>query len=190
MEIFNIEVSNKTIHELWNIKIVKINGITVLTGIDNYEVRNTMNYIKDNTIGKYRHYQIYPSFGYYNNTIEPLRAHTYTEIPDGKKEIVSLICPESGMHLSNYRHIVELLYNKINNNYLFLVETYSQEFINEIRIMVKRDLIPCDRVAFYNIDENGVIEEVTIQPNGKLVYWPKNFFDTLMRQSAILAREE
>jgi len=67
---------------------------------------------------------------------------------------------------------------------LSLLETHSDHFLNGIRRSVKLNLIEADNVCAYflsrDVDnpEHAVqVEKVTIEPSGRIKYWPKGFFD-------------
>lgn len=92
--------------------------------------------------------------------------------------------PESHLHPAGQALIAKLIAIAANNNVQIIIETHSDHFLNGIRRSVKSNLIDVDNVCAYFLSrevdcpEHSVqVEKVTIEPSGRIKYWPKGFFD-------------
>ena len=105
--------------------------------------------------------------------------------------------PESHLHPSGQSLVAKLIALASQNNVQIIVETHSDHFLNGIRSSVKANKIDSDKVCVYflsrDVDssEHSVhIEEVRIDSNGYVDYWPPGFFDEWDRSLSVLTKED
>lgn len=92
--------------------------------------------------------------------------------------------PESHLHPSGQSTIAKLIALASQNGVQVLVETHSDHFLNGIRTSVKNNCIESDNVCIYYLyrDENSSehsarVEEIRVEPSGRISHWPPGFFD-------------
>lgn len=98
--------------------------------------------------------------------------------------IVIIENPESHLHPSGQRKMGELIARVAASGVQVIIETHSDHVINGIRLGVKGNMINSDAVALFHFDKANenkqsrfLFEHITINNQGKLSKWPKNFFD-------------
>lgn len=92
--------------------------------------------------------------------------------------------PESHLHPAGQSLVARLISLASQNGVQIIIETHSDHFLNGVRTSVKTKNIDSDKVCIYFLSrdsessEHAVhIEEVRIEPSGRIDYWPIGFFD-------------
>ena len=90
--------------------------------------------------------------------------------------------PEAHLHPQGQVALGELLSLAVADGVQILVETHSDHLLNGIRLAVKRECIPSDKVALHfftrRVDTGASsVETPTMLRGGKLSDWPTGFFD-------------
>lgn len=98
--------------------------------------------------------------------------------------IVVLENPECHLHPKGQRMIGELIARCVSSGVQIFLETHSDHVLNGIRIAAKKELINHEDVALFFIsrpidscDKQSIIQQPKILKNGKLDFWPDDFFD-------------
>jgi len=112
-----------------------------------------------------------------------------------KAEVGTLVLlenPEAHLHPKGQTSIGRLIALAVASGVQVIVETHSDHLMDGIRIAVKEGILSSDMTTFHylTLEKEGFtsIETPKLQPNGKLDFWPKGFFDQTMHNRAILAR--
>jgi predicted ATPase len=92
--------------------------------------------------------------------------------------------PESHLHPAGQSLVARLIAIAAQNGVQVIIETHSDHFLNGIRISIKNSYIDSTNVcAFFlyrdmeDSEHAAKIEEVRIDPTGRIDYWPSGFFD-------------
>ncbi|MCB0213921.1 MAG: DUF3696 domain-containing protein [Anaerolineae bacterium] len=96
--------------------------------------------------------------------------------------LVLLENPEAHLHPRGQSMMGELIARVASAGVQVIVETHSDHIMNGIRVAVRQNLVDPKRVAFHFFQRtrNGQdvdVETPEIDKEGRLDYWPKNFFD-------------
>jgi len=106
--------------------------------------------------------------------------------------LVLLENPEAHLHPRGQTSIGRLIALAAVSGVQIIVETHSDHLMDGIRIAVKEGKLNSDMTVFHylTLEKDGFtsVETPTLQPNGKLDFWPKGFFDQTMHNRAILSR--
>lgn len=97
-----------------------------------------------------------------------------------KGEIVLIENPEVHLHPKLQALFVDLCIFVLENDRKLVVETHSEHIINRLRYLIKQnsDLLNKTNILFFEKKEDGVVyTDIEITKDGKLAYWPVNFFD-------------
>ncbi|MDQ7062055.1 MAG: DUF3696 domain-containing protein [Sulfurimonas sp.] len=89
--------------------------------------------------------------------------------------------PEAHLHPSAQSKLGKFLSKIANAGVQVIIETHSDHIINGIRIAIKNKEISNKKVVFNSFSRGealgeNVVEEISIQENGKLSRWPDGFF--------------
>lgn len=100
------------------------------------------------------------------------------------ESIIIIENPEAHLHPKGQRMLGELIAKCAATGAQIFVETHSDHVLNGIRIAVKKEFIQnTDVNLFFFCRESdrdtveSIVEQPKIEKNGKLSYWPDNFFD-------------
>jgi predicted ATPase len=92
--------------------------------------------------------------------------------------------PESHLHPAGQALIAKLISIASQNGVQIIVETHSDHFLNAVRTSVKSKLIEPENVCIYFLTHDiessehiTDIEEIRIEPSGRIEHWPQGFFD-------------
>jgi predicted ATPase len=96
--------------------------------------------------------------------------------------LVLLENPEAHLHPRGQSKMGELIARATLVGAQIIVETHSDHIMNGIRVAARRQLIKPESAAFHFFQraENGRdidVETPELDEEGRLDYWPKNFFD-------------
>lgn len=98
--------------------------------------------------------------------------------------ILILENPEAHIHPKGQSAIGELIAKVANSGTKIILETHSDHIISGIRLAIKEGKIQKENVKllFFSLEESerkylSKCEEITIDKNGRIAHWPKNFFD-------------
>lgn len=97
-----------------------------------------------------------------------------------KQDIILIENPEVHLHPKLQALFVDLCVEVLKNDRKLIIETHSEHMINRLRLNIKKNpqLIKNVNVYFFEKLHNETIAtNVEISKEGKLAYWPKNFFD-------------
>lgn len=113
-----------------------------------------------------------------------------------KSEVNSLIIleqPELHLHPAAHGNLAELFTTSVNNdeNKKYLIETHSQNFLLRLRRLVAEKKLKVEDVIFYNVDYNeesgeSNLEEILVDLNGHVSYWPKDVFNETLDETIAL----
>lgn len=103
--------------------------------------------------------------------------------------------PESHLHPAGQSVVARLISIASQNGVQIIVETHSDHFLNGVRTSVKRNLINSENVTVYFLSrditspEHAVqVEEIRIQPTGRIDSWPEDFFDEWDKSLSLLTK--
>lgn len=92
--------------------------------------------------------------------------------------------PESHLHPAGQSVVAQLISLASQNGVQVIAETHSDHFLNGVRKAVKSKLISHNNVNIYFLSRNEkdvgqdiIIDEIRIEPNGRINSWPIGFFD-------------
>ena len=90
--------------------------------------------------------------------------------------------PEAHIHPSGQSRLGELAARAGSSDVQIIVESHSDHFLNGLRLAVKRNMIPVEKMKlfyFYKDQENFTHSVVTpaMYPDGQLDQWPSGFMD-------------
>lgn len=98
--------------------------------------------------------------------------------------IVIIENPEAHLHPKGQRKMGELIAKCAATGVQIFIETHSDHVLNGIRIAVKNSIIKNTEVRLYffnksvsNEGRESIVSEPKINENGKLNFWPEDFFD-------------
>jgi predicted ATPase len=96
--------------------------------------------------------------------------------------LVLLENPEAHLHPRGQSQMGQLMARAAQAGVQVILETHSDHIMNGIRVATKNKLIQPDEVAFHFFQkaENGldvVVDTPELDEEGRLDYWPKQFFD-------------
>lgn len=101
-----------------------------------------------------------------------------------KQTILILENPEAHIHPKGQSAIGELIAKVANSGTNIILETHSDHIISGIRLAVKEGKIQTKnvKILFFSLEENerkylSRYEEITVDKDGRIANWPKNFFD-------------
>ena len=103
--------------------------------------------------------------------------------------------PESHLHPAGQSVVAKLISMASQNGVQIVVETHSDHFMNGVRASVKKKLLNSENVTIYflsrdiNSPEHAVqVEEIRIEPSGRIDSWPKDFFDEWDKSLSLLTK--
>ncbi|MYL26502.1 MULTISPECIES: AAA family ATPase [Halomonadaceae] len=90
--------------------------------------------------------------------------------------------PEAHLHPKGQFEIGRMLSQAANQGVQIIIETHSDHVLNGIRLSVKENYIPANKVVLNYFSRNvsegrSSVESPKIKNSGKLSYWPDGFFD-------------
>ena len=99
-------------------------------------------------------------------------------------QLILLENPESHLHPKGHARLGSLMAQAASGGCQIIVETHSDHVLNGIRVAVKNQKIKADQVKIYFFDREEVNGEVNarinspqIDTDGRIDFWPDNFFD-------------
>jgi predicted ATPase len=92
--------------------------------------------------------------------------------------------PEAHLHPKGQRKMGELISRCAASGVQVFIETHSDHILNGIRIATKNSLISSDNIGIFFFEKifgakrwEHIVKRIKINSQGKLDYWPNNFFD-------------
>jgi predicted ATPase len=99
-------------------------------------------------------------------------------------DLLILENPESHLHPAGQFAVGRLCAMVANAGVQLILESHSDHFLNGIRVAVKNQLIPAEKVRLFYLErqnDNAVHQSTVYQPelddDGRIDHWPKGFFD-------------
>lgn len=104
-------------------------------------------------------------------------------------DLLILENPESHLHPSGQAMVGSLCCIAASRGVQFFIESHSDHFLNGIRVAVKNKYIDHDDVRVFflerssnQITHSSIVHNPSIDENGRLDYWPPDFFDEWDKQ--------
>jgi predicted ATPase len=97
-----------------------------------------------------------------------------------KNDVLIIENPEIHLHPKLQADIADLLIFALNNERRVIVETHSEHIINRLRLRIKENnnLIKKINIYFFEKHEDAsAYQEIEVDKDGKIDYWPDNFLD-------------
>lgn len=97
-----------------------------------------------------------------------------------KNDLLLIENPEVHLHPKLQSLFVDLCIFILNNKRKIIIETHSEHIINRLRLRIKEnpELISKQNILFFEQVEGYLSStEIFIDKDGKIDYWPKDFFD-------------
>lgn len=85
--------------------------------------------------------------------------------------------PENELHQKAQVELMDQYIANANDVFNIIIETHSESMFTRLRLRVKQGVIDKNRVHIYWFEKDMNFQEIKIDKNGELDYWPKNFFD-------------
>lgn len=97
-------------------------------------------------------------------------------------DVIVIENPESHLHPAGQVQIAKLCSLAANAGVQMIIESHSDHFLNGIRVAVKENVIKSENIKIYYFnksleDSKSEISNIAIDSNGKILNWPKGFFD-------------
>lgn len=105
-----------------------------------------------------------------------------------KDTILIVENPEAHLHPSAQSMITKFLGLVANCGVQVFIETHSEHILNALRVMVvQRSMSPEDiNVMYFDSKLENYFETIAIEEDGKMDYWPTNFFDQAEKDLNVL----
>lgn len=104
-------------------------------------------------------------------------------------DLIIIENPEAHLHPAGQSILGRLCAVAASNGIQLCIESHSDHFLNGIRVAVRNGQIPADlvRLFFMERDSHGTTHSTTVQSpsiskDGRIDFWPNNFFDEWDRQ--------
>ncbi|MCK4765906.1 MAG: DUF3696 domain-containing protein [Candidatus Aminicenantes bacterium] len=97
-----------------------------------------------------------------------------------ENDVILIENPEVHLHPKLQAELVDLYLFAVENNRRLVVETHSDHVINRLRYRIKQNPAYLDKINLLFMEkERGVVRstKIHISGEGKIDYWPENFFD-------------
>ncbi|HDR8252231.1 MULTISPECIES: DUF3696 domain-containing protein [Bacillus] len=97
-----------------------------------------------------------------------------------RDEIILIENPEVHLHPKLQSLFVDLCIFVLENGRKLVIETHSEHIINRLRYNVKRTPVLLEKIniLFFEKEDASIIySDIEITKEGRLAYWPTNFFD-------------
>jgi predicted ATPase len=97
--------------------------------------------------------------------------------------------PEAHIHPRGQSYLGRLIALTAQSGVQVIVETHSDHVINGMRIMPRLGLVDCDKITIYQVfsgGEHSKVDKITVDSQGELSEWPKDFFDQQLVDMDIL----
>lgn len=96
--------------------------------------------------------------------------------------------PEAHLHPSAQSMLTKFLGLVANRGVQVFIETHSEHILNALRVMVvQRNMNPQDiNVMYFDSRLENYFETIAIEEDGKMDYWPTNFFDQAEKDLNVL----
>jgi len=105
-------------------------------------------------------------------------------LSSSNSQLILLENPESHLHPKGHFRLGELIALTASGGPQVIVETHSDHVLNGIRIAIKNQKLKADQAKLYFFDREEVNGEVkarinspNIDKDGRIDFWPDNFFD-------------
>lgn len=101
-------------------------------------------------------------------------------LTSSRGDIILIENPEIHLHPKLQADLVDLFIFALKNDRKIIIETHSEHIVNRARLRLKENNELIDKVNIYFFEkEEDVVkyQEIKVDKEGKINYWPKNFFD-------------
>jgi hypothetical protein len=96
--------------------------------------------------------------------------------------VITFEHPENGMSHRAQDELGRILIEMSNSGVQVFVETHSEILLTSFRVEIKQGSIGDEHVLILNFNDNGYIQRVFIDENGRYLEHPDGFFDTYSNQ--------
>jgi len=97
-----------------------------------------------------------------------------------KNDVILIENPEIHLHPKLQADLVDLFIFALKNGRKIIIETHSEHIINRMRLRLKENNELLDKVNIYFFEKCNEItkyQSIEVDNQGKINYWPKDFFD-------------
>lgn len=97
-----------------------------------------------------------------------------------KNDLILIENPEIHLHPKLQADLSDLFIYALNNGRRMIIETHSEHIINRMRLRIKEnnDLMKKINIYFFERHEDAsAYQEIEVDKDGKIHYWPDNFLD-------------
>ena len=94
-------------------------------------------------------------------------------------DVILIENPEIHLHPKLQAELVELFVFALEANRKLIIETHSEHIINRIRLRIKENSQLKEKINIYFFEKDDICkyQEIEVDDNGNIEYWPKDFFD-------------
>lgn len=97
-----------------------------------------------------------------------------------KNDVILIENPEIHLHPKLQADLVDLLIFALENGRKVIIETHSEHIINRVRLRLKQNNELMEKVNIYFFEKCNEVTKyqlIEVDNQGKINYWPKDFFD-------------
>lgn len=97
-----------------------------------------------------------------------------------KDDVILIENPEIHLHPKLQADLVDLFIFALRNGRKIIIETHSEHIINRMRLRLKENNELLDKVNIYFFEKYNEVTKyqlIEVDNQGKINYWPKDFFD-------------
>lgn len=109
---------------------------------------------------------------------------------DSNIKLLVVDSPEAHLHPKGQSELCMLIAKVVACGKQVILETHSDHIIDGIRVAIKKHLINCNDAIIYflerNADEPSRVKQISIDSDGDLSEWPKDFFDQTIKDAGDL----
>ena len=96
-----------------------------------------------------------------------------------ENDVILIENPEIHLHPKLQAELVDLFIFALEANRKLIIETHSEHIVNRIRLRIKENNSLREKINIYFFEKDDICkyQEIAVDNNGNIDYWPKDFFD-------------